>query len=54
MIRHGESIGDVEERYGGDYDDHLTEKGRQQAKELAEKLGEKGIQLIYSSPRIRA
>ena len=27
LARHGETTGDVEDRYGGDYDDHLTEKG---------------------------
>lgn len=54
LIRHGESTSDVEDRYGGDYNDHLTEKGKKQAKELAEKLSEKKIEIIYSSPRFRA
>jgi len=54
LIRHGETTGDIEDRYGGDYDDHLTEKGLKQAKDLAEKLKEKEIQIIFSSPRIRA
>lgn len=54
LIRHGETTGDVEERYGGDYDDNLTEKGRQQARELTNKLRNKSIQIIYHSPRIRA
>jgi broad specificity phosphatase PhoE len=31
FIRHGETTGDVEGRYGGDYDDRLTEKGSRAA-----------------------
>jgi len=54
IIRHGETTGDVEDRYGGDYDDHLTNKGKQQSRELADKLKGKGIEIIYHSPRIRA
>ncbi|VVB75414.1 2,3-bisphosphoglycerate-dependent phosphoglycerate mutase [uncultured archaeon] len=54
LIRHGETTGDVEDRYGGDYDDELTQKGTTQAKELAEKFSDRGIKIIYSSPRKRA
>lgn len=54
LIRHGETTSDVENKYGGDYDDHLTEKGIAQAKELAEKIANSGIEIIFSSPRIRA
>ena len=54
LIRHGETTGDVEDRYGGDYDDHLSEKGIQQSERLAQKLKGKGIQLIYTSTRMRA
>jgi broad specificity phosphatase PhoE len=54
LIRHGETTGDVEDRYGGDYDDHLTEKGKQQSRDMAEKLKGKGIEIIYTSPLIRA
>ena len=54
FIRHGQTTGDVEDRYGGDYDDHLTELGRSQAEELAEKLKDKGIEAILSSPLARA
>ena len=54
LIRHGESTGDIENRYGGSYDDSLTEKGRQQAVQLAEELQGKGIEEIFSSPLIRA
>ncbi len=54
LIRHGESTGDMDGRYGGDYDDHLSEKGLQQAKELAKKLIAKQIEIVFSSPRLRA
>jgi broad specificity phosphatase PhoE len=54
LIRHGETTGDVEDRYGGDYDDNLTENGLGQAKELANKLKGKNIQIVFHSPRIRA
>src|SRR3989338_5952122 len=54
LIRHGETTGDVENRYGGDYDDHLTKKGGAQAKELAKKMRDKGIERIFASPLIRA
>lgn len=54
FIRHGETTGDVEDRYGGDYDDHLTAKGQEQAKEALEELKSKNIKLIVSSPLIRA
>ncbi|MCL1876463.1 histidine phosphatase family protein [Candidatus Saccharibacteria bacterium] len=54
LIRHGETTGDIEDRYGGDYDDHLTARGRNQAEELADKLTSRGIQKLISSPKIRA
>ncbi|MDP2630122.1 MAG: histidine phosphatase family protein [Candidatus Uhrbacteria bacterium] len=54
LIRHGESTSDVENKYGGAYDDHLTEKGRTGAVLLAERLQGKGIEAIYCSPLLRA
>lgn len=54
LIRHGESTSDVEDKYGGDYNDHLTSKGRRQASNLAKRLYNKGIKIIFSSPRLRA
>lgn len=54
IIRHGETTSDIENRYGGDYDDHLTERGKTQAGELAVKLSGRGIRKIFSSPLIRA
>lgn len=54
LVRHGQTTGDVENRYGGDYDDRLTGFGQRQAKALAPELLDKGIEVIYTSPRIRA
>jgi len=62
LIRHGQTTGDIEDRYGGDYDDHLSDLGKKQASELAEKLTGLNINVqlrglnmkIISSPKIRA
>lgn len=54
LIRHGETTGDVEDRYGGDYDDHLSKRGVEESKELAGKLKGRGIQKVYTSPKMRA
>jgi broad specificity phosphatase PhoE len=54
LVRHGQTTGDIEDRYGGDYEDHLTEEGQRQSQKLAEKLLGKGIEIVYCSPRIRA
>jgi broad specificity phosphatase PhoE len=54
IIRHGQTTGDVEDRYGGAYDDELTDKGKIQTHELADKLGDSGIQILFCSPLIRA
>ena len=47
LIRHGESTSDVKNKYDGDYDDHLTESGLQDAKEIAKKLDGKNIEVIF-------
>jgi len=54
LLRHGESVDDVEDCYGGIADFSLTDGGRQTAKELASKLAASGIEVIYSSPYKRA
>jgi broad specificity phosphatase PhoE len=54
LCRHGQTTGDVEDRYGGDYDDHLTGLGIQQAEKLAAEMVNKGIGKIFSSPLTRA
>jgi probable phosphoglycerate mutase len=56
FIRHAESVGNVEKRMQGHADYELTERGRQQAKQLAERLWAKGAppSKVYSSPLKRA
>jgi broad specificity phosphatase PhoE len=54
LIRHGETTTDIEDRFGGEYDDHLTNKGMFQAEEMAYNLTQSGIEKIYSSPKFRA
>lgn len=54
LIRHGQTTGDIEDRYGGAYDDELTDEGKAQAQELANKLSDSGIQILFCSPLKRA
>ncbi len=54
LVRHGETTGDVEDRFDGAYDDHLSPKGKQQSGKLVNKLENKNIEIIYHSPLIRA
>lgn len=54
LIRHGETTGDLEDRYGGSYDDHLTDKGREQLAHTATQVADKGVEIIFHSPLIRA
>ncbi len=54
LIRHGETTGDVEDKYGGSYDDSLTERGQKQLQETAQRLSGTQIDKLYSSTLIRA
>ena len=54
LIKQGETSGDLENRYGGDYDDHLSLNRIKQAENLENKLKSKKLQMIYHSPKIRA
>ena len=54
FIRHGETTGDVEDRYGGAYDDELSQAGREQGETLAAILATSGIEGLYVSPLKRA
>lgn len=54
LIRHGETTGDIENRFGGDYDDELTMTGRGQAEQLRHDLCHAGIQTVLTSPLRRA
>src|SRR5581483_2901288 len=54
LMRHGESVDDIEDCWGGLADFPLTDSGRQTASALAEKLAKSGMQRIYTSPLKRA
>ena len=54
LIRHGESISDIKQKYDGDYDDHLTDRGLKEAEKIAGKLVGSEIQMIFSSSKVRA
>ncbi len=56
FLRHGESVGNAEERFQGQSDYPLTEAGRRQAEHLAEQWVKEGLQLdlAISSPLDRA
>ncbi len=54
LIRHGESEGNKERRFRGWEDFPLSENGRKQVKNLGKALRNSGIEVIYSSPLVRA
>jgi len=56
FLRHGESIGNAESRWQGQSDYALTEKGRAQARALAERWKAESMKfdLIIASPLVRA
>jgi broad specificity phosphatase PhoE len=56
FLRHGESVGNVEERLQGQSDYPLTERGRQQAQSLAQRWVREGVRFdrIITSPLARA
>ena len=56
FLRHGESVGNAEERFQGQTDYPLTDMGRRQAEKLAERWVKEGIRLdlAVTSPLCRA
>jgi len=54
LCRHGETTGDIEDRYGGDYEDELSKNGKSQVSGLAEKLKNQNIEVVFHSPKHRA
>ena len=54
IVRHGETVWNAEKRIQGNMDIELSEKGRQLAGELGERLEGISFDRIYSSPLIRA
>lgn len=54
LVRHGETTGDIEDRYGGAYDDHLTARGVEQLIQTAERLRGTQVDCLYHSTLMRA
>ena len=56
FVRHGESVDDIEDRYGGSADFDLTEKGKKQISESAKKIAtlDENFEIILTSPLKRA
>jgi broad specificity phosphatase PhoE len=54
LVRHGETTGDIEGKYGGSYDDHLTDLGKEQLTVTANNLVGRRSEVIFASPLIRA
>jgi alpha-ribazole phosphatase/probable phosphoglycerate mutase len=54
LVRHGEPADDARGRCYGSLDVSLSDRGREQAASLAERLHGERIDAVYSSPRVRA
>jgi broad specificity phosphatase PhoE len=54
LVRHGESVGNFENRLQGQEDFELTELGRRQAALTADRLHELGASALYTSHLMRA
>ena len=54
LVRHGETDWNSERRWQGHTDRPLNEVGREQARELAETLTDRAIDVVYSSDLVRA
>jgi broad specificity phosphatase PhoE len=54
LVRHGQSLGNAERRFGGHSATPLSERGRAQAEATARALSAEGVTAIYSSDLLRA
>jgi len=54
LIRHGQSAGNAEGRFGGHGPTPLSDLGREQAEKTAKVLAKEGISVVYSSDLLRA
>lgn len=54
LVRHGESVGNFENRLQGQEDYPLTDLGEKQAELTAHRLAEEGVTALYTSPLLRA
>jgi len=50
MVRHGDTVLSAEDRFAGVTDVELSEKGREEARRLAERLKGEKITAVYASP----
>jgi broad specificity phosphatase PhoE len=50
MVRHGDTVLSAEDRFAGVTDVELSEKGREEARRLAERLKGEKISALYASP----
>ncbi len=54
LVRHGRTQLSAQGAYSGRRDVPLTEEGREQARQVAERLQRTGVDTVYSSPLSRA
>jgi alpha-ribazole phosphatase len=54
LVRHGETVWNVERRFQGQRDTALNARGREQARQVAERLRDEPIRAVYSSDLTRA
>ena len=54
MVRHGQTVWNVDKRFRGTIDVPLNEKGRTDARRVAERLAAVGLAAVYTSPLSRA
>jgi broad specificity phosphatase PhoE len=54
LVRHGESVGNFENRLQGQAEYDLTDLGRRQAEATGRRLAALGVTALYSSPLMRA
>ena len=54
LVRHGETDDNAADRFQGQLDTRLNDRGREQARELAGALASEGLRALYSSPLARA
>jgi broad specificity phosphatase PhoE len=54
LVRHGQSMGNAEGRFGGHTATPLSELGRRQAEATARALADEGVTAIYTSDLLRA
>jgi probable phosphoglycerate mutase len=50
MVRHGDTVLSAEDRFAGETDVELSEKGREEARRLAKRLSGEKITAVYASP----